>query len=278
MKFDDNSTFPHPVLGLRDDIDSIADFEYSEDTNSLEYIYKIEIKTDNTSITQHIDNERAEYVCEVDCKKTFYRKCITSKTPKFELLIPRNCVHGEVLITLTANATCAITGYTNAKANEDYNGYDFELDKGDVMAYYGQIKMQTDVTANEFKAVGSFMQFKKGLEGAQIEYHTDGEDIIVVIPKEMYEAYVLRLKGERFRPAIMASVVNEALICALMQMEKDGDERRWARIISSASVCEGYSFPPTDVREAIEIAGKILHQPHTKLFTSLCEMINDEDE
>jgi hypothetical protein len=277
MKFDNNSTFPHPVLGLRDDIDSIADFEYTKTSDALEYIYYIEIKTDNQSIEKYIVEKKAEYVCEVDCKKTFYRKCITSKTPKFELHIPRNSVHGEVNITLTANAMCTITGYSNSKANEDYNDYEFDLEKGDIMAHYGAVEMQTDVTADEFKAVGSFMQFKKGPEGAQIDYHTDGDDIVAVIPKEMYEAYVLRLKGERFRPAIMASVVNEALICALMQMKED-DDRRWARIISSAPVCEDDSFPLADVKEAIDLASKILQQPHTKLFTSLCEMTNDDDE
>lgn len=134
MKFDSRITFPHPVLGIRNDIlgDPEFDYEVSEDDNN--HILDIKIDIHNPSIKYYIDiKKQAKYVCEVDCYRTYYRFCEDSFNPRFRIIIPKNEVSGEVNVQLTVTVVEKIDGYTNSLANADYSGYEFNLEKGDIL-------------------------------------------------------------------------------------------------------------------------------------------------
>lgn len=277
MKFDNKTTFPHPVLGVRDDIMPLPDFDYSKHEDETDYIYEIKIKLNNPSIKYYIDTKKAEYVCEVDCKRTYYRVCTSSKTHNFKIQIPKNRVSGEVKITLTVSTTIPIPDYCNSNANSDYNGYTFSLERGDVIAFIGSLTIHTDIMSNEYKAVGSFIHFEKGAPDSGISYYLGGNDIKITLPQEMFDTYTRNLKGKKYRPAVMASIINEALIYALSQYH-NYEECRWARLLSSADVLSGHDFSKEiDIADAIDMAHEILNQPHNALFASLESMLDDEE-
>jgi hypothetical protein len=93
----------------------------------------------------------------------------------------------------------------------------------------------------------------------------------------MFDTYTRNLKGAKYRPAVMASVINEALIYALSQYH-DYEDRRWARLLSSADILSGYDFSKEiAIADAIEMAHDILNQPHNALFESLEGMLDDDE-
>ena len=277
MRFDNKTTFPYPVLGVRDDIMPLPDFEYTKAETDTEYVYLIKVKLNNPSIKFYVDTKKAEYVCEIDCKRTFYRTCFTSRTPEFKIILPKNCVSGEVKMTFTVNTSTAIPDYTNSNANPDYLGYKFSLEPGDVMAFIGTLTIHTDIISDEYKAVGSFIHFKKGSPDSDISYNIEGQDIEITLPQGMFDIYTRKLKSKKFRPAILASIINEALIYALSNY-RGHEDCRWARLLSSAEALSYQDFNEEfDLMTAIDMAHDILNQPHRTLFASL-EDIMDDDE
>lgn len=277
MRFDDKITFPYPVLGVRNDIMPLPDFNFETLESDCNYIFHIKIDINNPSIKYYIDTRYAEYVCEVDCKRTFYRVCFTSRSPLMVITIPKNTVSGEVNITLTVNTSMPIKDYSNLRANDAYTGYTFDLEPGDILAYIGSLTIHTDIMSDEYKAVGSFLHFSKGKPGAEISYYLGGQDIEIILPSEMFESYTKKLKGNQYRAAIMASIVNEALIYALTQYHNHVGSR-WARLLSAAEVLADFDFEgEIDVLTAIEMTRMILKQPHNVLFATLVDMM-EEDE
>ena len=276
MKFDSRITFPHPVLGIRNDILGEPEFDYeiSEDENN--HILDIKMDLHNPSIKYYIDvKKQAKYVCEVDCYRTYYRVCEDSLKPSFHIIIPKKEVSGEVNVQLTVTAVVKIDGYTNSLANADYSGYEFNLEKGDILAYIGGLNIQTDIMADEYMAVGSFVHFK-GDSVSDISYNLSGQDIEIIMPREMFDQYVNHLKGNRFRPVIISSIVKEAIVYALTQY-KTYRSSRWARILKSAEVLKEYDFEEDDidVLKAIEMSNDLLKNPHGQLFDTLEEIITE---
>lgn len=276
MKFDSRITFPHPVLGIRDDILGEPEFDYeiSEDENN--HILDINMDLHNPSIKYYIDvKKQAKYVCEVDCNRTFYRVCEDSSKPYFHIVIPKKEVSGEVNVQLTVTAVAKIDGYTNSLSNADYSCYEFNLEIGDILAYIGGLNIQTDIMADEYKAVGSFVHFK-GDSVKDISYNLSGQDIEIILPREMFDQYVNHLKGNRFRPVIISSIVKEAIVYALTKY-KTYKKSRWARILKSAEVLKDYDFDEDeiDVLKAIEMSNDLLKNPHGQLFDALEEIITE---
>ncbi len=276
MKFDSRITFPHPVLGIRNDILGEPEFDYeiSEDENN--HLLDIKMDLHNPSIKYYIDvKKQAKYVCEVDCYRTYYRVCEDSLKPNFHIVIPKREVSGEVNVQLTVTAVAKIDGYTNSLANADYSDYEFNLEKGDILAYIGGLNIQTDIMADEYKAVGSFVHFK-GDSVTDISYNLSGQDIEIIMPREMFDQYVNHLKGNRFRPVIISSIVKEAIVYALTQY-KTYRNSRWARLLKSAEVLKDYDFDEddTDVLKAIEMSNDLLKNPHGQLFDALEEIITE---
>lgn len=275
MKFDNRITFPHPVLGIRNDILGEPEFDYdiSEDENN--HILDIKIDLHNPSIKHYIEvRNQAKYVCEVDCNRTYYRLCEDSLNPNFHIVIPKKDVSGEVNVQLTVTAVTRIDCYTNSLANSDYSGYEFNLEKGDILAYIGGLNIQTDIMADEYKAVGSFVHFK-GDSVSDMSYNLSGQDIEIIMPKEMFDQYVKHLKGNRFRPVIISSIVKEAIIYAITRY-KEYKGTRWARILKTAEVLKEYDLDEDiDVLTAIEMSNDLLKNPHKQLFDILKEIITE---
>ena len=96
MKFDKNITFPYPVLGLHGSSLYWPDFTYeiTDSEDGKDYVFSIVIDISRIPIKSYIKTGDAEFVCEVDCKRTYYRQCLTSTTPNFNFVIPKNAVGG----------------------------------------------------------------------------------------------------------------------------------------------------------------------------------------
>ena len=91
MKINDIS-LPYPVLGISDDVlpllkkDCVAIDRPTMTATSLQF--KIRLKQKNKEISKFIRQGRAEYVCEINCARTFYRECYHQSSPEFDIEIP----------------------------------------------------------------------------------------------------------------------------------------------------------------------------------------------
>lgn len=134
-----NKTFPYPVLGSHDDIlpePSMPDVDVSKDVSA--YYFKIQLDYDNEEIKQLVESDFADYVCEVSCDSTKYKKVYKGKSLRFEISLPRKSVANKVSFACTITVKKPIKNYVNKGFHPKYKGHTFNMEPGDYLGILGE--------------------------------------------------------------------------------------------------------------------------------------------
>lgn len=230
--------FPHPILGRADDITGKSEItDLDIEIQSEQYKVSFSIKHDNGTISDLIRIGKAKYFCEILCGNTMLREIISSSKNNFEITINRVDVRNKVEFSVFCAATTDLSGYNNPAAHEDYSGFIFNLEKADLLAYFGQFEFNAAIQYHKLKAASSFMEIIPH-QGNQIftEYVLDTQKIQIKLAKETYEKFKLDSIGKKkeFAPIIHASLVQTALTYALFNYNKylEMENCLWAASIS----------------------------------------------
>jgi len=281
MKFND-VTFPHPVLGLGDSIFGNIELSNTE-IDSLQDVYKISVscKHDNTDLKNLLKENKAEFLCEVTCTNTLYRELFLSNKGKIEFEIPKKDVKGRVEFTCLLVTKEKITEYSNTEAHLDYNGYTFDLDQGDVLAYFGGFSFNADIKYEKLKAVSSFMEIVENEDLKYTYVDLKKNKIEIQLPSETYNLYRSDIisQEERFSPVFHSSIVLNALLTALYNFEEHKNYL-WAKVIDyrlkNEKQLRDINF---DEKENIpDIAQMLLGNPFKRLLEGLNVMVESKNE
>src|SRR5690554_6922881 len=152
-----NISFPHPVLGVANEVSSEIKMIDTEDVsinpNNHNYEVKVKYTFDDEVLKQMVEDGKAEFICEATCSNTLYREIIRSEKPKIAFEIPRKQVKGRVEFVCLLVAKENIESYSNANFHSDYNGFSFEIEQGEVLAYFGDFSFNADIKYEKLKAV-----------------------------------------------------------------------------------------------------------------------------
>lgn len=273
-------SLPYPVLGLGDDIEplpQIIDFSIGQDNN---YFYiDIQFNINNLDIEKLVTDGFAEYVCEINCVSTLLRKCFSSSEQKFHVRISKQEVQKTVTIQTAVIVKRSILNYTNNGFHDDYKGYTFNLEPGDVLAVIRQDKFEADVKYDKLKAVGSFMEINEQPDGKGTAFNLEGDKIEILLPKELYNDYKTKIRGNRdFAHIIHSSLVFNALVFALNNYDKY-ENRLWARTLNvrMASDRSLQKFSLGDPEDSMNLAQALLGDPYKRLFTCLDRLSNNNN-
>jgi hypothetical protein len=272
----ENVAFPYPVLGIGNDITSDFRWHYSVDQNKAEYIIKVDIQLNNKSIEDYIKYDEADYICEIECTSTFLRRCERSKNGSFEIKLSKSDVAREVVVELSVVAKEIIDNYSNTKLNSIFDGYQINLEPGDLMAYIGKFKFSADIVYEKLKKISTYMVIREDEYVNQTEIKLNSEKIEILIPSSMYKHYKEEIKGNATYAAIIhSSLVFNALLHALNNIETYPD-KLWARCImerieKDVEIAK-LNIDPTDEedREQLsQLAQALLGDPFKRLFTGI---------
>ena len=281
MKFN-NITFPHPVFGLGDAISGsieLGDYEI----NSLQNVYDVKIicKHDNNDLKNLINEDKAEFLCEITCSNTLYRKLFLFNNGKMNFEIPKKVVKGRVDFTCLLVAKEKIPKYSNTEAHPDYDGYTFDLDQGDVLAYFGGIWFNADIKYEKLKAVSSFMEIVSSEDFKYTNVDLKNQKILIKLPLETYKLFQSDFISQevKFAPIFHSSIVLNALLTALYNLEEHKDYM-WAKAIDYRLKNEKqFDDVNIDEKENIpEIAQMLLGNPFKRLLESLNVIVESENE
>jgi hypothetical protein len=275
MKFTEIS-FPHPVLGVSDAIDSNINLFPEPEIKSNPDFYHITIffSHDNNDLLELIKIGKAEYFCDVTCSNTVYRKVFTSKDGKMEFEIPKKAVKGRVEFTCLM-LTNEDLEYTNTNSHIDYYSYVFKLDKGDVLAYFGEFDFDADIVYEKLKAVASFMEVVENENLIYPYIDLKKSKIEIQLPSESFKIYRTDIISQQvnYSPIFHSSFVLNALLIALYNFDSHKDFL-WARVIEyrlkndinlvNVSIEETENIP--------EIAQRLLGNPFNRLLESLLQI------
>lgn len=280
-----NSSFPHPVLGinhgvmpdLEDDALQLVSVDETEDT----YVYTFALKQYNTQIARYIEEKRAEYICEVDCVRTFYKDTIRSFDPELKVELKKSSVVGHVDFYFYVVTKCAFPKYTN-RFNDDYRNLEtgempsFNLDTGAVLVAFG--KHSDDITTrfNNKPDLRSFIQVVKRQDNEKnVEITLTDDTINIELPVDMFTLF-LSYNQKDYRGIFYTSLVFNALVKGILNIEKK-DGATWADSIKALIELSPDKYKGLSLEEpadAVDIATQMLTNnaygsPYDLLFDSI---------
>lgn len=283
-----NSSFPHPVLGtnrgvmpdLEDDALQLVSIDETDET----YIYNFALRQNNDIIERYIAEHRAEYICEIDCVRTFYKDTIHSDVPDMKVEIKKSNVTGHVDFYFYVVTKYGFPAYTN-RFNDDYRDPDtgampsFKLDKGAVLVMFGKYADDVNTRFNNKPDLRSFIQVVKRQDmGTNVDITLTSETINIELPVDMFTDFVAFNQNE-YRGIFYTSLIFNALVKGILNIEKNEDST-WADSIkalveASPDKYKGLSLDePTD---AVDIATMMLSNtaygsPYDLLFKCINEL------
>ncbi len=275
-----NISFPYPVLGSFDDIlpaPSTPEVEILQDKQN--YTFSIKLGYDNKEIKSLVEQQDyADYVCEVSCDLTRFRKCFKGKNLSFEIVIPRKSVAGKINFSCTITVKKTLTHYTNAGFHSDYLGRSFDMEPGDLLGILGQFYYLADIKYDKLKAVGTFMEITE-TDDTLPSTILDKDKIELRLPQALYKAY--RNNPDIYnKPEILhASLVLNSLMYALCRIEQHYG-RKWAdtiiyRIDTEPELEEFLDQDPLEWR-VDKLAQLLLGKPYEHLFNFLSKEQNQD--
>lgn len=281
-----NVSFPYPVLGVGDDIlpmltDDCISVEISNDVQN--YYFDVTLKYDNHEIESFVSEGFAEYTCEIDCVKTLLRSSIPFKEPTFKITLPKKRVNGRVDFSCYISVKKPISNYINSGFNEDYDGYSFDMEPGDILAAFPEFHYDVDIQYDKLQAAGSFMVIREGfVENTKFDF--SGSKIEIVLPPALFKIYQEGV-GDRFAEIIHSSMAYNALTCALYNINEH-KQTTWAKtiLLRLATEDELKSFMPEDpdhdasIEDVPSLAMILLRDPYNRMLNFLNNYNSDMEE
>lgn len=279
-----NVSLPYPVLGIHDDVYPLLEEGCVQMDDPIktttEYHFGISLTQRNRDITALVAAGKAEYACEVTCKDTFLRRCWHSSTPHFDITIGRKEVCGHIDFQCFIAAKVDIPDYTNSDFNEDYYGFSFDLEVGDMLAVFPLAWWNTEIKFDKLYAAGSFMQIVEAADGIdKTWFNLEEQRIMIEMPHDLFVQY--QRIGNSFPEVIHSSLVHNALIYALSSLGEYQDKGKlWADSlmarIADDPLLQQYDL--SDMAQVYKVADILLQDPYKRLLDSLEKIADSKNE
>lgn len=279
-----NVSLPYPVLGIYDDVYPLLGDDCIQMADPVktatEYLFRIDLNQKNKDITKLVSEGKAEYACEVTCRGTFLRRCFKSSTPHFEISLGRTEVNGRIEFQCFIAACEPIPNYKNSDFNEDYHGFTFDLEVGDMLAVFPLAWWNTNVKFDKLYAAGSFMQITEAADGMEKTFfNLTGDKILIELPHDLFVQY--QRIGNSFPEVIHSSLVHNALVYALVNLQENKDSGKlWADCLL-IRLQELHFLPEelkSDMQQAYRAADQLLQDPYKRMLDGLERIANAQNE
>lgn len=270
-----NRNYPHPVLGVNEDINGEFQVHLSVDADKNYIKVKPTFLLNNNALKNIIDGKKALFATQVYCRATMFRTMFKSETSKPDpILIETPKLREEVELDFFICANEKIATYNNADFHEDYQGFSFDIDRGDILGYGGKGKFNASKAPEELRAVSSFMNIDKHNHKHNYAYNNyDSAKITILLSEKDYHAYQEIAANPSTTAILHSSIVLPALIEAIHEIElgkEDYSENAWFKILKDL-------IEETKETSLLKIAQKILDNPINRSFSTIKSIINIED-
>ena len=164
MKLSQRS-FPHPVVGNRDDTPGVA-FQATIEVSTDKQTVFIDVTLDTSSkvLKKYIDNSSAIYVLHVECSNTLYRNAFKFSESTKRLSIPSDNLSDSVDINVFCCANKNISSYIVDGAHSDYGTNTFDILSGEILAISDGFSFIIDNKYDVLKRIDSIMVIQQANE------------------------------------------------------------------------------------------------------------------
>ena len=269
-----NRLFPHPVLGIEDDISGEFSVEliYRSDKDfiTLSPTFKLQEEV----LRQLIDDGKAYFLIQVYCRSTMYREVFKTKSVLPDpITIPSLRLRRDVEVHFFICAFQTIDKFFSKNFNTEYNDSHFAIDRSDILAYGGKAKFTANKSPEELKSISSLIRVRNSQKATHPMWNEyDGEKIDIMLCEDDYNSYQFVLKNRIFHNLLHCSIVLPALIDALYFIDtneaKDFEDRRWFKSLREIK-------SKSKVADCFQIAQNILDQPSDRTFGTMLTLMEE---
>ncbi len=241
-----NKLFPYPTIN-----NSRLDSCYKDTTYSLEYeqvqedeylvLKDAHIEINNEAIINLIKEGKAKACVIVECSKSVFRKTYNIGLEPEDIKILISDLSDRVVISSFIYATQDIENYRNNDFLEDYEDYNFYIEKYDIIAIDNGSTIVIDYDETSDKKVSSIFLIIKDTETDKKNMRVEiGDKIIAYLPEKQFNMYDNMKKNNNYQNIFFSMLAIPILIEALEKIKNeqyDFDEielnYRWFRSVKN---------------------------------------------
>ncbi len=271
-------SYPHPVLGNGDDLNGSFSVQLPYELGREAIVLNPTFALKNFVIEEFIKKSKASFIVEVECRNTFFRKSFSTRNMVERFSIPASSLRERVTVGFYVCADQDIKGYRPSDPHSDYEGAEFDLEAGDVLAVGGYSSFIALKSFDPLRPpVSSFMSIIEGFQHeGPMEVDYDQSKITVILSKVDWKSYVEVFGQKAVQGILHSSVVFPVLVDAIYKMQTSGSEyenTNWYGRMEAILDANGLQG-----KDPIEIAQKILNNPVNRSFRSIEDLINTAEE
>lgn len=265
-------SYPHPVIGNRDDVPGAA-FQATVDVSTDKENVYLDVTTVCSSdvVVDLVNEDAATYAVHVECSNTLFRTVFQFREAIKRLSIPADNLNAVVEVNTFVVATKNISGYRIPDAHTDYGDTSFDIGKGDVLAVAQGYTFDVESNFDSLGRIGSIMQIVESSEDGDRPLLVDmGRDkLTIILSKPDFGVYRLVRGQDAVSGPLTCAIVLPVLVEALRVLvgaDGDNDDLRWSRILRRRVSALGRDL--TESTDCLEVAQELLELPIRRALAS----------
>ncbi len=282
-------SYPHPVLDHADDVASelvVVNVAVVPTLEDVELTY--DVRSDDPDLWALIEQGLARHSLRWTCSATIFTDEVTPevvrRVPEGVMLrtsIDQQSIRGDVSAELRVVVTERLVGHRWARQHPDYQGAQFDIESGDVLADCGKITFLPDKFFDPLRPpIGSCFEFiEKSTSKKGIDISFTYDDVVkVVLPTDMFR----HLGQLAAQPELQIGIVVLPALMRTLEFIKDveadsaGEDlegRRWYQAIMDLVSQHGSLDDST-----LDLAQRILANPADRALQRAVSFDQEEDE
>ena len=232
-------SYPHPVLGNRDDVPDAAfqaTLEMSTDKQSV-YI-ATDVACSCAVLNSLLNSGDTEFVVHVECSNTLFRRAYPFRGTTHRISIPADNLNDAVEVNVFVRAVNRLPAYYIPEAHADYGKTTFDVRRGDILAVAEGQVFHIESNFDTLSRIGSIMQITELQNDGDFPMETsfEGDKIVIFLSKSDFADYKLLKLHEGVAGPLTTTIVLPVLVEALHILKEDSngieDARRWVRALA----------------------------------------------
>jgi hypothetical protein len=282
--------FPHPVLNPVSDDFEVGSFKGKivgqREENEL-LVFLIEFNLKNPKLKELIEEKKAKYNIHFECITTMQRLSHSEYLHTFEVSIPSNLLNKKVDVNFFILAEEEINDYTNEDAHKDFEGINFKIKKGDILAYS---ESQTiHIEKKPMSNTHSIFKVTKDTDpGAPaIKISLNDHQIDIALPEVSYNRVAnLKAYGEDCNKVLISMLYLPSLIDTLFNVQSiakdeyllaDFENYDWYRTLEKKLETMGYDIVTLKLEDITRISYEMLNDTKESAWIALESIVFREE-
>lgn len=218
-----NKLFPYPTINNYKIIncfkESTYELEYEEQLIDDKLILKnAHINLNNTGLLNLIKEGKAEAVIIVECSSTIYRRSYIVDWEGKDIEILLSDLKDKVVISSFVYAKEEINAYNNEDFLDDYEGYQFNIEKYDILAIDDGKTTKIEYNEQADRKVSSIFSIIKDKERENMKVALNSRKIIIYLPEKQFDFYDNMKMNDNFQNIFFSMIAIPSLAQALNEI------------------------------------------------------------